>query len=1138
MKFIRHARHQAQICRNLIGVSSENLLYRIEKYLWDKYQVELVAVHPSCIEGGRAELRPAESCLLYDERLNAMPDEKLFVIAHELGHLELHERLTRRTGTPDPVYGSMYWNAGASSLTRYNSRSREEAEANAFAAEFLCPVDEVFAQWRSEPQVNSLTLAERLNVPVRVVRMQLAEAIYQMAFGVEPTEGQASRKEFACDASQEAAARRVGGPVLVDAGPGTGKTATLVRRVEYLLRELEVEPESVLVLTFSNDAAAELEQRIAAKFGSPVAARIRISTFHGFGLAFLQHHGQLRDLDASVCVLDEAGQAELVTGILGAVSCVRILKLSRPDETVKEIVRHIGYLKDRLCRPDDLAQVIDEWQAGPDEIDLRELARDFLEVFRAYEKACAERQRVDFADLISLPIEILARQPELKERYCEKYKWVLVDEYQDVSRATAVLLQHLCGNENPPWVVGDKRQSIYRFRGAAPENVDEFARDFPGAVKYSLEVNYRSCSEVVKAANQLAHLMETLPGANDFWRVADSNPLSTGAQPVSVAVADSDQAEHDGIAAQVQAWLEAGVAPRDIVVLARRNIDVRNIALALGRRDPNVTASGLVTAEGAAGDLASVATFIDRPLASLPRLAFALGRGRFDPATINAVIRSLRSELEEAGGLSSEGVVDLPPLAHEIGRVLDCLQDERFSADAFTVMCSFLFDGSDYFRRIVDGSASAERTLALGEIVASLTRAAAYRFTHLGVQPQVSRKGFGKYFRESLSESVPSLMPTRVSVDAVRVMTCHSSKGLEFPCVIVAGQTLSRAPRGYKWLPSALQPRGEDDAEQADSLLFVGATRAQQSLMISYAMTASGLSGARPRDVASLLGRWQESFTPPMSTLPPLPLTRIEAEMGRVWGGSPGHALAVRALDGGQCSLNTYLRDYVGVKFPLNEKPLYPVFYVTLRFVMQSIVEQAHRQRRPVDPGEARELLLKRWAEHQIVGHSHYEIYLNLALTYVERFARAFVPEQGVVEYLNHVIGDDETNFPARLDLVALYRVGSSPTAIMFRPESLREKVRGGGLLWSALGTKYRAAFVLLKRSEPGIQPLVFSGDDGEIYRYQWTTRRVDFESETERILQRFRRFAQGVFIEQVGPFVCDRCESRIACPYWVSALD
>src|SRR5262249_12745097 len=188
----------------------------------------------------------------------------------------------------------------------------------------------------------------------------------------------------------------------------------------------------------------------------------------------------------------------------------------------------------------------------------------------------------------------------------------------------------------------------------------------------------------------------------NYWQAAESNPNSIGAQPVSIAIADSDQAEYEGIADQVQGWLREKIPAHDIVVLARRNIDVRDIALALGRRDIRAIASGLVTAEGAAGDLAAVVTLIDRPMASLPRLAFALGRGHFDTSTINALIKSLRSQFEETRSLNNEAVVEKHPLAAEIQRAVDCLQGERFSGDALPRICALLFYGSDLPPKLLD----------------------------------------------------------------------------------------------------------------------------------------------------------------------------------------------------------------------------------------------------------------------------------------------------------------------------------------------------------------------------------------------------------------------------------------------------
>lgn len=503
MRSLKRARNRARACRAKIGASREYLLERVEKYLFEVHSIELISANSEFLKGGRAEVVPAEGCLYYDERFDSDPAEKLMVILHELGHMELHSRLRRLCTAGDPLTGSMYLNDGGPAMARYNKRSREEAEANAFATEFLCPSDEVFERWRAEAGENSKTLAEALGAPVCVVQAQLAEALYRITLGDDAEKG--DRPEFDCDPVQEEAARFTGAPVLVNAGPGTGKTATLVRRIEYLISDLGVAPDSILVLTFSTDAAEELTERIEHRFGLNIADEITISTFHGFGVSFLLHHGQFRDVDANAYILDEAGQAELVTRILGSVDCGRILNIKRPQETVEEIVRHIGYLKDRLRSPETLAAELAQWGPSEQEREAYARAEQFLCLYRAYEQAKSERHRLDFADLIALPIEIMEQEEAMREAHRERFKWVLVDEYQDVSRSVARLLQLICGADNPPWVVGDTRQSIFQFRGAAPENVAKFAEDFPGAKLFELDTNYRSSAEVIQALTNWPH---------------------------------------------------------------------------------------------------------------------------------------------------------------------------------------------------------------------------------------------------------------------------------------------------------------------------------------------------------------------------------------------------------------------------------------------------------------------------------------------------------------------------------------------------------------------------------------------------------------------------------------------------------
>ncbi len=1167
MRLLKRARERARDCRRKISGGKEGLLERVINYLEDEHQIELIPANSDFLQNGHALLKPAEGCLYYDRKYDDDRVARLKVILHELGHLELHGRLKKLCSEPDPVYGSIYAASGAGSLTRYNPRAREEAEANAFATEFLCPQDEAFLLWQNAP--DSAFIADHFGVSVHTVHAQLAEALFWIAGGEAAVSGKKRFTGFECDDSQIAAATFTGAPALVCAGPGTGKTATLVRRVEYLLDDRGAEPESLLVLTFSNEAAQELEERIADRFGEQIAARIRISTFHGFGVAFLHHHGQLAGLDA--LILDESGQGGLVNSILGKTDCEKLLKLKRPSETVMRIVEHINYLKNRLLMPETLAARLDQWELAESDRG-KQAARQFLRVFRLYEEEKTASQRVDFADLIAIPIRILESEKDLADRYRKKYRFVLVDEYQDVSRSVATLLRHLCGPQNPPWVVGDARQAIYRFLGAAAENVEDFEKDFPGGAAFELNVNYRSCREIVVVANQLASLMEREGVEYDErWLAASANPSSShpsegGRPPVGISIANSDLAEREGVAAQIEDWIKLGVAPGEIAALARRNIDVRNIALALGRLGIKAVAAGLATPEGAAGDLACVATFADRPKTSLPRIAIALGRGRFEKSVINSVVRWIGDTADEEGNFppvqvgaristasgSERGSINRPidratlatargtdgdELVAEIRRAWRGLLLYRHSGDAFTMMCAFLFDASDYLRRILALPAGAERSLLLGEGATALSQAARWRITHRDMPRRQSRLSFGEYFRDSLNAGAPSLVPPPATTDAVRVMTCHAAKGLEFPYVAVVGQTLSAAPRGHKWLPPDLQPSVEEDVRQSDSLFFVGATRAQRALIVSYANTAGGSARSRDRDVTPLLSRWSDAYSVNTVRLPETAVEREQAEITDIWGGSPKGALAASSLDRGRCAIRTYLNEFLGARFPLDEKPLYPAFIQAARRAMERVVYESGETGSAINQSKAAEFFREVWKANGADGHQHHRIYFALGQKYVERFALASQSLPPADKYLESALGDYTAGLRLRLDLVAFHRAADgSVIAVQFRPESYADKARDGSLQWSKLDNAYRIPFALLRQREPQLRPFVFSGEDGVLYPFLWSAKKGSVEEEARRAEDRYRLFSRRIFNQQINRWKCDSCEVHVICPHWLEA--
>lgn len=225
---------------------------------------------------------------------------------------------------------------------------------------------------------------------------------------------------------------------------------------------------------------------------------------------------------------------------------------------------------------------------------------------------------------------------------------------------------------------------------------------------------------------------------------------------VKIAQAGSDQAEYDGVAAQVGKWLDC-VEPHEIAVLSRRNKDVRKICIELSKRGIKVATPGLITTDGAAGLLASIASLIDSGPASLPRIVYTLAGKRLGRADLDRTIELLTSG-EEERELSGE-----PPsivaLIGEMTSLREALEELRYTGDAFAMMCSFLFDSSDYLRRVLAGDDDASRSMLVSEILSALSWAISYRYSHPGVPAWRSRIGFAQFFRGILADGRPALAP-------------------------------------------------------------------------------------------------------------------------------------------------------------------------------------------------------------------------------------------------------------------------------------------------------------------------------------------------------------------------------------------
>lgn len=1171
MKSLERARKRARELRTSIGVEPEKLLEGILEY-FEAHDINVEAVPADIIGGHEARLRD-DGNLFYDERLDAKPERKLFVLAHELGHFDLKHKFTNYTDDRKLGAGSDYANNGAGAVARYHARIYEEAEADAFATEFLIPCRRVFDEWLDSGETTSTEIAARAGIESEVVRTQLAQGLFEYLYSGEAEQAKRKKLEVRLKpgidfAKQRAAAIHTGSPALIDAGPGTGKTTTLVMRVDYLINELGEDPAKMLILTFSNEAAATLRSRIIAKVGEEKAGQIEINTFHGFGYSFLLKRGG-NAIHPDTTIIDDAAQIEFIEKLLGSADCDLIVNLRDLRETAAEIARHINFLKQRGITPENFRNELKIWEAADKNAGKSQTsARDILKVYELYEKELVKARVVDFADLISKPVELMTDGADatgvspLTKAVREDYRWIMVDEYQDVTRSVSRLLQLIAGKDNPPWVVGDARQSIYEFLGAHRENIYQFERDFLGAKIFELENNFRSSPEIIRAANQLANLMENpefQKGEKEIekWQPATLTE-SYGETPVLLAAAETQEAEYRGIIAQVKTWIDKGVPPEFIVVLARTNSDVANLAVALGRENITATVTGVLDTDGVAGDLVAAVAFADAPTAVLPRVIYALGRNDFEETELNEIIKLMIAEFETRNDFSGADSITksekVKGLIETVVSFYDGSLRQVYSADGFNVLCSFLFDETNYLRAILAERDETARNLALSEVVTVLTRAMSYRSTHPHIQPLFSRIGLSESLRAEMSGSVPSqtVVPPPAA-GSVRIMTCHKAKGLEFPFVIVSGQSFN-GKESDLWLPPDLKPKIENEQLAADSLLFVGVTRAQQAVVVSYAASKNAKTNTATREAADLLKRWKDAFDVPQMDWKRSDNTEASKgeihAAGAVWGGKlkqRSGSLPVAALSRQDCALRVYLEDFVGVRFPTALWNLYPQFYESVRYTLEQAVVRFHTSDTPMTEAEAEEWFVKTFLLEKTAENPSSPLYLKNGIKIVRKFAADYKPETRAKQFFKSAVLDlksisPDLAQPIRLSLVAHYEdENGTEHAVIFRPESLADSKTGRiapEIFWSKIGRLGRKlAFLLLQKNGKTLVPWIYSGKDGFLYKLLWNQKTETTKADIQGAVTRLENFDKQFYEWQINEWNCGGCPCRISCPHWMKAL-
>ncbi len=640
---------------------------------------------------------------------------------------------------------------------------------------------------------------------------------------------------------QRAAVLAPDGPILILAGAGSGKTRVLTYRIAHQLAERKAEPDQVMAVTFTNKAAAEMRERVAALAGA--GGRLPwVSTFHSACARILRREAHALGFDANFSILDEADSLAALKRVIEDAALA--------DMPAPEIVRaRIEQAKNEAESPAELAS-----RAA----DQREAA--IAELYRAYQQRLRAMNAMDFADLQMLVYELFRSDRGVLERWQRRAAHLLVDEYQDTNRVQYLLVKALSSASGNLCVVGDEDQSIYRWRGADIRNILDFERDFPTACIFKLEQNYRSTKVILAAANAVIRNNRERK-EKTLWTENDAG------EQVTYYTGMTERDEADFIAREIARLAGAGLMrPADVVVFYRVNAQSRMIEEALVRRRiPYQVVGGVRFYEQRdVKDLLAYLRVLANPAdaLSLERMAGAPPRG-IGAKTLEAVAELAAREkvapFEALGRLEGQSKVALRT-AKQASMLYDWMRDVagRIASEPVHAIIDEVVAQSGFESYLDTFADATARRQNLAEL-----RAAASAFDAEG------GGGLGEFLeRIALVSDADSI---GAAAGRVALMTLHTSKGLEYPVAFIAGMEEGLFPH------SRSQDSGED-IEEERRLCYVGMTRARKLLYLTNTLSRE-LYGtrqeARPsRFLAEIDPGLIRRIAPERETAPVRPLGR------------------------------------------------------------------------------------------------------------------------------------------------------------------------------------------------------------------------------------------------------------------------
>lgn len=634
------------------------------------------------------------------------------------------------------------------------------------------------------------------------------------------------------NAAQQEAVTYTQGPCLVLAGAGSGKTRVIITKIAYLLRNNLAQPAQILAVTFTNKAAAEMRERIALEVGPEISSQLTICTFHSLGRQILKEQAQLLRLGSHFSIFDETDTLKILKGIIA--SDYSTLKSTQSADYLSTVASHISRWKGELKNPSSILK-----DPKSDHI-----TAELYQKYSDYLRAC---NAVDFDDLIYLPTRLLLLNEKVRSYYQQRYRYIMVDEYQDTNHTQYYLLMCLVASNQRFMVVGDDDQSIYSWRGARPENIKQLTVDFPELKVIKLEQNYRSTSRILHCANSIIAHNQHLFSKTLYSGIE-------GGEPIRVVTCNDNEQSCEYIAAEILGHrFDHRSKWGDYAILYRSNSQSRDMEKALMSAHIPCKITG------------DTSFFARMEVKDIMAWCRVLTNPKDDAALLRIINVPHR-------GIGAQTIKIMTELGRKFNRCLyDCaISQEMHSAlnkQQVDALCSFLgllFDlrhklaqhhDLEVCRTLIDkigyrGYLRAENAstnafewklknvqILMGWIEELLTgqknnsfgksstAGAAGAASELN-QPLEMR--FGEAVeRLGLREMMDKKADEDEEQDAVQMMTLHAAKGLEFPVVFLLGMEEGILPHR-----TSIE---EHNIEEERRLAYVGVTRAQKELTLVVA---------------------------------------------------------------------------------------------------------------------------------------------------------------------------------------------------------------------------------------------------------------------------------------------------------------